>query len=174
MRAYFFLIASQYGLWLVWSGRYTLDVHHHPQILVFGLLSVPAVILLCRRLGIVDDSIAPLQYAPDATRYWIWLIWRCIASSLEVLRAIILPSLVAPHTVRVRPLQEDDLFRTTYANSITLTPGTVTVNVEDECFVIHSLTRSNTADLRSGGMNERVRQFERDAKGLSSRDEEAG
>ena len=52
--------------------------------------------------------------------------------------------------------QKQKLGVATYANSITLTPGTVTVDIDDDGFLVHALTGDFGDDVRSGDMDKRV------------------
>jgi multicomponent Na+:H+ antiporter subunit E len=70
---------------------------------------------------------------------------------------------VSPVFVRVRPTQRSPLARVTYANSITLTPGTITVEAQSEEFLVHALTRAGADGVVGGEMDRRVSRLDRDA-----------
>lgn len=150
---YLFLIVAT--LWLVWSGHYT------SLMLAFGLVSVLLVVFLCHQMEIVDSELAPLQVAWATLRYLPWLAWEVAKSNLDVARRVLHPALpIDPVIVRVKASQKGGLGRVTYANSITLTPGTLTMEAEDDVFTIHALTHEGAADLNDGRMDRKVSDLE--------------
>jgi multicomponent Na+:H+ antiporter subunit E len=148
----FVLVAA---LWLLWSG------HYEPMILTLGAGSVTLVVYLCRRMRIVDREIAPFHTTWAAVRYLPWLAIQVIKSNLDVIRRVLHPALpIDPQTVRVLASQKTDLGRVTYANSITLTPGTLTIDAVDDHLTVHALSDDGAADLRSGRMDRKVSALE--------------
>lgn len=148
----FVLVAA---LWLLWSGHYT------PLILTLGLASVLLVVFLCRRMQILDREIAPFHTAGAAVRYLPWLALEVAKSSLDVIRRVLDPALpIAPQTVRVLASQKTDLGRVTYTNSITLTPGTLTIDAVDDHLTVHALSDEGAEDLRSGRMDRKISMLE--------------
>ncbi len=144
------------GIWLLWSGHYT------PLLLTLGGLSVLLVVWLGHRAGIVDEEGVPLEVTLRAALYLPWLLWEIVKANLHVAARILHPRLpIAPRLIRVRPGQRSDLGRAIYANSITLTPGTVSVDVEADEFLVHALTEESAAGLETGEMDRRVRRVER-------------
>jgi multicomponent Na+:H+ antiporter subunit E len=151
----FVLVAA---LWLLWSG------HYDPLLLTLGAGSVTLVVWLCRRMQIVDREIAPFHTAGAAVRYLPWLAWEVITSSLHVMRRVLDPKLpIDPQTVRVLAGQKTDLGRVTYANSITLTPGTLTIDAVDDHFTVHAIDDDCAGGLRQGSMDRKVSDLEPDA-----------
>jgi multicomponent Na+:H+ antiporter subunit E len=148
----FTLVAA---LWLLWSGHYT------KLILTLGLASVFLVVFLCRRMQILDREIAPFYIAGSAIRYLPWLALEVVKASLDVIRRVLNPALpIAPQTVRVIASQRTDLGRITYANSITLTPGTLTIDAVDDHLTVHALSDEGAEDLRSGRMDRKISTLE--------------
>lgn len=144
------------ALWIALSG------HFDPLLVGFGLLSVALVTWLTVRLEILDREAHPVHLLVRGSRYWPWLIWQILLSNFAVVRIILDPRLpIAPCLVRVRPSQHTDLGRVIYANSITLTPGTVSVRVDEDRIVVHALTAAAAAGLQAGEMDRRVARFER-------------
>jgi multicomponent Na+:H+ antiporter subunit E len=146
-----------FAVWLLWSG------HFDPFLIIVGALSSLAVVLLARRMGIVDRESAPIEVTLGALGYLPWLAWQIVKANLQVARRILDPRLpIHPSLIRVRAGQRTDLGRVIYANSITLTPGTVSVRVEDEEITVHALTAEAADELRGGEMERRVRRLEGD------------
>ena len=133
----------------------------NPALLVYGLLTCAGVALLCRRMGIVDDETIPVHLAGRAVRYLPWLAWQVVLANLEVIRRILRPRPTdAPETVVVTGGQRSDVGLATYANSITLTPGTITVDLTDNTFTVHALTPATADGLLSGEMDREVTRYE--------------
>lgn len=140
-----------FGTWLLWSGVY------QPLIVGFGVASSLFVVWLARRMGICDAEGNPAHLIPRLILYVPWLVWAIIKSNIDVARRILQPSLpISPRLVKIKATQKDDLGRVIYANSITLTPGTVTVDVQGDELTIHALTAEAEADLLTGDMDRRV------------------
>ncbi len=146
--------------WLLLSGHYT------GLLLALGVASVTLVIYLALRMDRVDGERQPLHVAPKLITYWAWHFAEIIKCNIDVARRIVNPSLpISPTVVRVRTGQDSPIATATYANSITLTPGTVTLRVEGDDFHVHALSREGAKDLQSGEMERRVREaFEGKAK----------
>ena len=86
-----------------------------------------------------------------------------IKSNIDVTLRILDPKLrISPNVIRVRATQRSDLGRVTYANSITLVPGTVAMSVEADEITVHALTWDVAADLQRGEMDRRITAMERD------------
>jgi multicomponent Na+:H+ antiporter subunit E len=89
--------------------------------------------------------------------YLPWLFLQMIRSALQVAWVLVHPRLpIAPRVVAVPVRLAGDLPLTTYANSITLTPGTVTVDLEPGRLLVHALTRAGATDLLEGSMERRI------------------
>ncbi|MAV38529.1 MAG: sodium:proton antiporter [Planctomycetaceae bacterium] len=141
--------------WLLWSG------HTEPLLLTFGAISCLVVTALCRRMQIVDDEGAPLHLGLRPLVYALWLGKEVIEANLHVTRRILDPRLpIQPQLIRLKASQTGDLTRVIYANSITLTPGTVSVDIQGEEIVVHALTRTAADEDKSGEMDRRVTRLE--------------
>jgi len=145
-----------FAFWVVMSGYFT------PFLLWAGVGCSIAVALFARRLGVVDPETHPSSSFPLMLRYWPWLAWEIVKSAWDVTRLIVSPRLpISPTMIRVRPTQQSDVGRVIYANSITLTPGTITVLAEDGEFLVHAITQAGADGVTSGDMDRRVTAFER-------------
>ena len=143
------------GFWLALSGHYT------PFLLAIGALSVVAVVAIAERMQIIDAEGHPVHLLPAAATYAPWLLLEILKSSWDVTKTILSPKLpISPTMTIVRASQRTNAGLATYANSITLTPGTITVAVRGDEFTVHALRSEGADDLESGGMDRRVRQFE--------------
>jgi multicomponent Na+:H+ antiporter subunit E len=145
-----------FALWLLLSGHYT------PLLLLLGTVSTLLVVLLTTRADLIDREIQPVLIKPSVLLYWAWLGREIVKSSIDVSRRILNPTLpISPTIFTLRATQKTELGRVTYANSITLVPGTVTVDVEEDLFTVHALTQEIAADLKRGEMNRRVCEVEK-------------
>ena len=141
--------------WLLLSGIYT------GLLLGFGVLSCLLVIAICRRMKIVDLEGHPNHLILGMMRYIPWLLWAIIKANIDVARRILHPRLpLSPRVIQVEASQKTHLGQVIYANSITLTPGTVTIETDEGTIDVHALTRETAEDVRSGGMDRRVTDME--------------
>ena len=143
------------GTWLLLSG------HTNPLLLSLGLLSVAAVVACASRLEVLDDESVPVHLLPGLIRYVPWLIGQVIRSNLDVARRIVSPKLpIHPSVIKVDATHHTEVGRVTYANSITLTPGTISLDVSAETIEVHALTEDAANDLMSGEMARQVQRAE--------------
>ena len=138
-------------VWLLLSG------HYDPLIVGLGAVSCVFVTWIALRMDVVDREGHPIHLSWRAPFYWSWLLWQIVKSNFAVARIIVSPSLpISPELVKVDASQSDDLGRVIFANSITLTPGTVSIYVWSNSVEVHALTRETADDLRTGEMDRRV------------------
>ena len=155
-----------FAVWLLWSGHALVvqpdgSVEYDSLLLGLGVLASALVVFLVRRMHGVDMETAPHQVTLRILRYLPWLFWEIAKANVAVARVILHPRLpIRPTLVRVRAGQRTDLGRVIHANSITLTPGTVSVEVESDAITVHALTEEAALDLDSGEMNRRVTAVE--------------
>jgi multicomponent Na+:H+ antiporter subunit E len=149
------LTAVLFAFWLALSGHYT------PFLMLVGLAAALLVAGAAWRMHISDDEGHPIELLPAAFTYFPWLAREIARSALAVARIIVDPRLpIAPTVVTVRASQKTPAGIATYANSITLTPGTVTMAVHDRDLTVHALTGDGARELASGAMDTRIRRFE--------------
>jgi multicomponent Na+:H+ antiporter subunit E len=140
-----------FAIWVLLSGHYT------PLMLGLGVLSTLFVVFLATRADLIDRETQPMLIKPSVLFYWVWLGREIIKSNIDVALRILSPGLpISPTVFTVRATQKTELGRVTYANSITLVPGTVTMDVDEDVFTVHALTREAAADLKRGEMDRRV------------------
>ena len=144
-------------LWLLLSGHYT------PLLLSLGAVSVLACVLLASRLELADAEMHHRQlHLRSVLLYIVWLLKEIILACLDVSRRILDPRLpISPVMVRLPISQKTDMGRIIYANSITLTPGTIAVDLGDDFVQVHALTFAAAEALADGEMDARVRALER-------------
>lgn len=133
----FFILMT---FWLVWSGLY--DFFH----LTLGVVSCLIVTLWSRdfligdtKVSILDRSVQFLKFS----MYCVWLVYQIVLANIQVMKIAFTPdvlSVIDPQIVKFDSKMNSDLAKYNLAHSITLTPGTVTVQIEDGVFIVHALT----------------------------------
>lgn len=147
--------------WVVLSGK--LDPFH----LGVGAAASFAVALASNGLYVLAPQIGPPGRNPFArfpwtrmVRYSIWLVGQICLSSIQVARVVLSPRMkLRPKMFRFVHRLPHGLARTTLANSITLTPGTVTIDLVGDEYLVHTLIEDYAADLSGSepnNMKERV------------------
>ena len=151
---YLVIAATLYLFWLLLSGLF------NALMLGFGLLSVLLVLWLLWRMDRVDGELRSVGATPRVLGYAGWLLWVVVKSNVDVARRIWDPKLPIRPTWRrleIPPLSTAQ--KALYANSITLTPGTLTTDVGQDYFMVHSLTEEGMRELEQGQMRERIRRL---------------
>lgn len=154
------LAAVLFAFWLLLSGHYT------PYLLTVGVVSALGVAAFGRVLGYSDAEGHPIELTFAGLMYWPWLIREILVSAVQVSAIILHPRLpISPRMIKVPASQPGPVGLVTYANSITLTPGTITarVNEAERTFEVHALTRDSAGALMEGEMDRRVTAMARTA-----------
>ncbi len=126
-----------------WMGN---SGHYKPLMLGFAAMSIVTTLFLCARLQIIDREGAPYVRAAGFLAYVPWLTWEVIKSNWVMIKACLRADLdINPALVKVKTICKSDLAKVTFANSITLTPGTVTVEIEGDKLLVHGLYEANTS-----------------------------
>jgi len=156
-----YLVFLTFGLatfWLLMSGYW-----YDPLLLTFGAVSI----LLCLFIAWKIEKKYPfhriISILPGLPLFWLWLFKEVVIANIEVLKRIWMPSKfpITP-TIRTLPMsQKTRMGKTTYANAITLTPGTISIDVKGSEVQIHGLFKDSLDDLEKGEMDKRVAQLER-------------
>ena len=141
-------------IWLLLSGHYTL------LILSLGLLSVLTVTWFVWRMDRVDGELAFLPMRPRLLYYLLWLMWQVVLANIDLVRRIWDPTLpIRPTWQRLDIKVSSPLAKMLYANSITLTPGTLTTDVREDHFMVHSLTTEGIDELRKRRMEKQIQRL---------------
>jgi len=141
--------------WVLWSWHFT------GLLLGLGALSCIGVLVIARSMGLLDHEGTSPALMLRLPLYLPWLVLEIIKANLDVARRILSPGLpIDPRIIRVRASQKGDLGRVIYANSITLTPGTVSIDTEGETITVHALCASAAEGVETGEMDRRVSRLE--------------
>jgi multicomponent Na+:H+ antiporter subunit E len=144
-------------VWLLWSG------HTEPFLLALGVLSTLLSVWVSGRMRIVDDEGAPVQLGiRPFTQYAPWLFKEIVKSNIAVTKIILSRKMkLQRNLIEVGANQKSALGRVILANSITLTPGTVSVNMKNDRIVVHALSFAGAEEDLSGEMDRRVCRLEK-------------
>jgi len=126
-----------------WVGN---SGHYKPLMLGFGAASIVITLFVSARLKIIDREGSPYVRLFGWLAYYPWLGWEVIKSNWTVIKACLRADLdISPALVKIRTSCKSDLAKVTFANSITMTPGTVTVEIEGDKLLVHGLYEAGTA-----------------------------
>lgn len=147
--------ATLMALWLLLSG------HFEPLILISGIVSSLALAWFSYTLNLIGPGLETARFAGRSLRYLPWLFWQIIRSNIAVARIILRRDMpINPQIVRVPQGQRTELGTAVHANSITLTPGTLSLDVNDAGIEVHVLADAFARDLEGGEFDRRVRALE--------------
>jgi multicomponent Na+:H+ antiporter subunit E len=142
--------------WLLWSGLYK------PLVMGLGALSCLLSTYLAYRMGFFRHHKALLRFLPRLPGYWLWLLKEIIISSIDVAKLILSPSLpISPTVVKLKAQTKTDVGQVIFGNSITLSPGTVTLDMHKGEVLVHCLTFKGAKELQKGEANRRAAALER-------------
>ena len=149
----FILFFILFSLWLLMSG------HYNVLIVSLGIISCAFCVYVAKRGKLIDDEGLPIFFFPRLLNYLIWLFKEILKSNLSTAKVII-NGKVEPETFTVKTSQVTDVAKVTYANSITLTPGTVTTKIQKGVFEVHALNSDFGNDVRTNEMDKKVTWLE--------------
>ena len=150
------LIISLAFLWVILSGHYT------PLLLSFGLLSVLIVAFISSRMNLIifDQPILQLYFIKFIP-YGLWLIIQILKSNIDVCKRILNPKLpINPQLIMVKASQVSNLAKVIYANSITLTPGTISIELDGSNIEVNILYNKVANGLKAGDMDRKITSAE--------------
>ena len=150
------LLLTLAAFWLLNSGHNTL------LILSLGLASIILVLIIAHQMDVVDQESQPLHLSPRIFSYYLWLIKEIIQANITVVKHIWLGNnSISPTLQKFKVSQKTDMGKVIYANSITLTPGTVAIDLVDDEITVHALLYKDIESLKIGEMDRRVTVLER-------------
>jgi len=143
------------AFWLANSSYYTF------LMLSLGVASIGLVVYIAHRMDVIDHEAQPLHLTLKIPAYYAWLSKEIILANFLVVKHIWLGNKsISPVLETITASQKTEIGKVIYANSITLTPGTVTVNIDGNKFLVHALLSKSIEDLKTGEMDRRVTQLE--------------
>jgi multicomponent Na+:H+ antiporter subunit E len=144
------------AFWLLNSGHYSVLV------LSLGFASIVLVLIISHKMDVVDNESQPIYLSRKIFGYYLWLIKEIIKANITVVKHIWLgEKSISPTLKKIKISQQTDMGKVIYANSITLTPGTVAIDLVDNEITVHALLSKDIESLEVGEMDRRVTLLER-------------
>ena len=147
------LFVFYFVIWLLLSG------HYDPLLLTLGVLSCITCLYVTWKAKFIDEEGLPLHLLMRLPIYTLWLFKEIIKANIDTAKIIILNN-PDPQNFRVKSSQKTEAGKVTYANSITLTPGTVTTELDGDVLEVHALSSDMADDVKSGAMDKKVSWLE--------------
>ena len=149
------LFVTLAAFWLFNSG------HYNVLILSLGLVSIAFIIFIADKMDVVDQESQPLYLSRNIFGYYFWLIKEIIKANSTVVKHVWLgKQSISPSFRRIKVSQQTDMGKVIYANSITLTPGTVAIDLVEDEILVHALIAKDIDSLENGEMDRRVTLLE--------------
>jgi len=145
-----------FGTWIIFSGQF--DAFH----LSLGILSslfiaaISSSFLFINRAKNFGQRLAELLKLPG---YFLWLMWEIVLSNIHILKLVLTPGEIKeldPSLVRIKPKLKTDFAKYVLANSITLTPGTITIDIDGDEMLIHAISKHTADGVRDDAMERQV------------------
>ena len=147
------LFVFYFVIWLLLSG------HYDPLLLTLGVLSCITCLYVTWKAKFIDEEGLPLHLLIRLPIYTLWLFKEIIKANIDTAKIIIINN-PDPQNFRVKSSQKTEAGKVTYANSITLTPGTVTTELDGDVLEVHALSSDMADDVKSGVMDKKVSWLE--------------
>jgi multicomponent Na+:H+ antiporter subunit E len=141
--------------WWLWSA------HTEMLIIIFGVFSIGLTLLFFARMDREAGEQLPYKLGLRPLFYLPYIFWEIVKANIDVAKIICSPKMkINPQMFRAKASQQTIIGQVIYANSITLTPGTITLDVRDGEFLVHALTKDAADGVLAGDMDRRVTKLE--------------
>ena len=155
MRHTIYLFLTLTVFWLLNSG------HNTTLMTSLGAISIVFVIYIAHRMDVVDHESQPVHLSLKLPVFFAWLLKELVVANIAVVKSIWLGNdSISPTLTTIKASQKTDIGKVIYANSITITPGTVTVDMVGDQLTVHALFHENIDALNAGEMDRRISQLE--------------
>ncbi|AIL65340.1 putative monovalent cation/H+ antiporter subunit E [Rickettsiales bacterium Ac37b] len=147
------LFISLYLCWYILSGRYDL------LFLLLGTISIILILVLIYRMKLYSTKTMPIKLSYKLFLYAIWLFKEIIISSCSVAKIVWTKQpekYIRPTTIWLPFTNLNDIKSSIYAHSITLTPGTVCLNITPDKIKVHVLNEKNIPQLIENKMMQNI------------------
>ncbi|MDH3219906.1 MAG: Na+/H+ antiporter subunit E [Gammaproteobacteria bacterium] len=151
MKSYLFVVLL-FLFWIFLSG------HLEPLLLGLGVASVALTVFLSHRMNVIDDESYPLHLSLKFPSFLVYLFREVVKANIDVVTRILSwrRAPISPRMIEIPKSQETNLGAVIYANSITLTPGTVTIKLSNDNLTVHALSEEAAGELATGAMSEEI------------------
>ena len=150
---YIIIFLILFAHWIIWSGM--LDAFH----LSLGIISCGIVTFMSHDFLFKREKFSSQQFT-EAFRFFLyvpWLIYQIILSNIHVAKLVLKPDMpIEPKFITYKSRLKEELSLATFANSITLTPGTITADIVDGEYYVHCIDQKVADDLSNGEMEKKV------------------
>ncbi len=145
------VILILFAFWLMLSGQFSI------LLLTLGGFSALLSVAISAQMRLFHGKTQLAKLVWSLPKYWLWLSVQIAKCGLDVALRIVHPKLpIEPSFIKIPVSKSSGLGRTTYANSITLTPGTLAIKIDEENILVHTLTKAAGTDLMSGEMHRKI------------------
>ena len=152
------IIIAAFLMFLFW---FVLSGHTELWLLLLGLASTGLAIFLSNRMNIMDHEGHPFHLTLRLLHYFVFLGKEIVIANLDVVKRVLMPGRsISPQIIQIPHNKKTDLGKVIYANSITLTPGTVTVELTENEIKVHALSKDGADELQTGRMENKVPEDE--------------
>ncbi|MDP3386032.1 MAG: Na+/H+ antiporter subunit E [Eubacteriales bacterium] len=156
-RNHILLFGFLFGFWLVLSPRISVES------ISIGLLASFMVTYFSKSY-ITDEgelSFFSVGNVKNVITYILRLLLEIVKSNIDVAKIVLSPTMpISPQFVRVPVKPQKDFYKVLYGNSITLTPGTLTVDIVDGEYIVHALTDGAAEDLKNSIIEKHILSIE--------------
>ena len=136
-----------FALWLALSGKLNVLT------LSLGLASTIIIVVLAHRMDVIDQEKYPAHMTVLLWRFWLFLAREVVISNIDVVRRIFKPGKnISPQVFDLPLKHKGELSHVIYANAITMTPGTVSMNLDKKTITVHTISVEAASELRSDRM----------------------
>jgi len=151
MKSFSFVVLL-FLFWIFLSG------HLEPLLLGLGMASVALTVFLSRRMNVIDHESYPLHLSSKFPGFFVYIFREIVKANIDVVTRILSwrKAPISPQMIEIPQSQETDLGAVIYANSITLTPGTVTIKLSKDNLTVHALSKEAASELATGAMSEEI------------------
>lgn len=151
MKSFSFVVLL-FLFWVFLSG------HFEPLLLGLGVASVALTFFLSRRMNVIDHESYPLHLSSKFPGFFLYIFREIVKANIDVATRILRcrGASISPQMIEIPQLQDSDLGAVIYANSITLTPGTVTIQLSKDSLTVHTLSKEAAEELATGAMSKEI------------------
>jgi multicomponent Na+:H+ antiporter subunit E len=143
------------AFWLLNSGFF------NTLMLLLGAVSIVLVLVISHQMDVVDHESQPIYLTPNIFSFYLWLIKEIVQANITVAKHIWLgKGSITPTLRKIKISQNTDMGKVIYANSITLIPGTITIDLIDDTILVHALLFKDIESLETGEMDRRASLLE--------------
>lgn len=142
---------------LTWLG---LSGFFKPLLLSLGAVSVIITLIFAVRIRYFEHVLGMTRMGWRLPAYWFWLLGEIIKSAIQVARIVLSPELPVDHRlVKITSETGEELPRVILGNSITLSPGTITIDIDERELLVHCITEEGAKDMESGELLRRINKL---------------